>query len=546
MGKIYLLVFSLFISIPTFAVPFKASQIAMTAHCPYAVRAGQNIAEKGGNAIDVALTLLITMAVTNPSFASLGGGGFALVKMKGPPTILDFREVAPEKTNRDYYASKGAKASVYGGAAVGVPGLPAGIFELHKKFGKTHWSRLFDEAIRLAEKGFRVTGEWSEDTKEISKNLNSHGKKYFLNQGKLYKAGELFKQPQLAKVLKLMRNRQGASFYQGDVARDIVNSVKAAGGDMSLNDLKNYKPIWREPLTEEFNGYKLYLMPPPSSGGLVIQQALRLSTLLNLQSEKPRSSEEAHKIGEILRRAYRGRVLLGDPEFHKNPTSFLMSDTYIKSLAKSFNADKASELSPLEESDITKESNETSHLSVLTASGEAVSMTFTVNGNYGSGVVTEKYGIVLNNEMDDFTTTPGKPNIYGLIQGEGNTVAAGKRPLSSMSPTLIEKNSKIIGAVGAPGGPRIISAVYQTLYRLLQNNYDVDTAIQTPRVHHQFLPNILYVDRNRFSPDVLKALEKKSHKIEESWHARAFAVFNKNGVLEAAYDSRGEGAAGGF
>lgn len=537
----------LLISLPAFAVPFKASQIAMSARCPYATAAGQKISEQGGNAVDVALTMLVTMSVTNPSFASLGGGGFAMVKIGSKVEVLDFREVAPIKTHREFFVKLGEDSSVYGGAAVAVPGLPAGIYELHKKYGKIHWSKLFDEAIRLADRGFRVTGGWAEDTIEITPQLNPAGKKYFLKaDGANYKPGELFKQPQLAKLLKSMRNRKLVDFYQGEGARDIVDTVSNTGGVISLEDLKNYRPVWREPLTQEINGYKLYLMPPPSSGGLVMQQAFRLINLLNVDKLKPMSIDEYHALAEVLKRSYRGRSLLGDPKFHKNPTELLLSDKYLKEMADSYKLTAAVDLKPLTDTEPGKESTETSHLSVLTTTGDAVAMTFTVNGSYGSGVVTEKYGIVLNNEMDDFTTHPGKPNMYGLIQGEGNTVAPGKRPLSSMSPTLIEKSGKIIGAIGAPGGPRIISSVFQATYRLLYNGFDVDRAIQTPRVHHQFLPNTLFVDEGRFSPDIIDALKKRKHEVKEDWNALVYAVFNRDGVLEAAYDSRGEGSVAGY
>lgn len=529
------------------AVPVQASKVLISAHCPYATEAAMKIAQAGGNPVDVALTAILTMAVTNPSFASLGGGGFALLKMDDDIRALDFREMAPSATGPDYYKDKSEKASTQGGAAIGVPGLPAGLYELHKKYGRIHWSRLFDEPIQLAQKGFRVTGGWSDDTKSASKDFNASAKKYFMKKSsQIYKPGELLKQPQLAEALKEMRNRKVVAFYNGRIGKDIIDSVKKAGGHMTKADLRNYKVKWRNPITELFRGYKIHLMPPPSSGGIVLQTALRLVTPLKLEETSERSADEFHTLAEIFRRAFRGRMLLGDPDFHTNPSEKLLSAPYIKKLAESFDDDDASELEPISMKSLNEESNETSHISVINNKGQAVSITITANGNYGSKVATDKYGIILNNQMDDFNTKPGQPNQFGLIQGKGNLVQAGKRPLSSMSPTLVEKDGKIILALGGRGGPRIISSVFQVLYRVLVRNNDIDTAIQTARVHHQFLPNKIIMDVDRTSPEVVKELKSRDHIVEQGWQGRVYGVMTKDGVLEGAFDSRREGSVRGF
>lgn len=529
------------------AVPFKASKIMISAHCPYATQAGIKIAEAGGNVVDVALTTLIVMSVTNPSFGSLGGGGFALVKTTGDVEALDFREVAPRASSPDYFKGLPEKASIEGGTAVAVPGLPAGIEALHKKYGKIHWSRLFEAAIKYAEAGFRVTGEWAEDTDKAATTFNASGKKYFLKKdGTHYKAGELFKQPQLAKLLREVRNRRTTAFYSGLAARDIVESVKAAGGSMSLADLTAYKPVWRKPIVDTFDQYKVYLMPPPSSGGVVISNGLRLVTPLGLEKAQAKSADEYHRLIELFKRSYRTRALLGDPEFFTNPTELIFGRNHLENMIKDFDDSKASQLQALTLESLKKESTETSHLSVMDSQGSAVAMTITVNGNYGSGVVTEKYGVVMNNEMDDFTTKPGEANMFGLIQGEGNKVQPGKRPLSSMSPTLVEKDGKIILSVGAPGGPRIISSVFQVLYRILVKGDDVDQATQAPRVHHQFMPDTVFADTDRMAPEIVKSLQDMGHKIEKGWQGRVYAVHRKGSVLEGAFDSRGEGSVSGF
>jgi len=451
--------------------------------------------------------------------------------------------------------NKEKNASRHGGLAVGVPGIPAGLWELHKKYGKVHWSRLFRKPISLAQKGFRVTGEWVEITNEKMKRFNTFGKKHFLNRfSQALKPGEILKQRSLSRVLKEMKNRNIASFYRGIVARDIVNTVKQSGGVLTLKDLKNYKVRWLKPLVANYRGHKIYLMPPPSSGGVVIKSALYLMEKVKIHEMQAFSVDEFHFFGEILSRAFRGRALLGDPDFHANPFDLILSDNYLTKMAKSIDDDETTKLDPLEEVSTpkrqiseTKESTETTHISVLDAKGNAIAMTITLNGNYGSGVISNRFGIALNNEMDDFTTRPNEPNMFGLIQGKGNVVEPGKRPLSSMSPTLVEKDDKIIMVLGSPGGPKIISGVLQVLYRILVTGMDMDQAIQAPRVHHQFLPHKLYIDEGRLQPLVIKKLKDRDHVINEIEMGKVYGVrIGAGGILEAAFDSRKEGAAGGF
>lgn len=545
----------LFVGSVAEATPFKSSKIAITAACPYAVAAGQRIAEKGGNAVDVALTVLLTEAVTNPSFASLGGGGFAMVKIpsknikngSGGVETLDFREVAPGATDEKYYLNKAKDASMKGGTAVGVPGLPAGIWELHKKYGKLHWSELFTIPIQLADKGFRVTGGWYDDTIQGSKRFDDQSKLIFMRNGEPLKPGTLLVQKRLAKALNLLRNRTATAFYKGQIAQDIVKTVVARGGHMTLKDLAAYKPVWRDPLKMTYGGRTIYLMPPPSSGGVVIYEALSMIEKMKVKDKAPLSVDELHLLGEISKRAFRTRSLLGDPDFVTNPLDKILSDAFISEQVKTISADKVTDLPPLADEKASKESAQTSHISVLTATGEAVSMTFTLNSNYGSGVTTDEFGIALNNEMDDFTTRPGEANQFGLVQGANNNVKAGKRPLSSMSPSFAERNGQVDLVAGAPGGPRIITAVLNILYRSITTGVDIDRAIQMPRVHHQYLPNKLYVDADyRFAPETIAGLKKKGHEVEESWMGLGYAIQLKDGLLEAAFDSRGDGAAAGF
>tara|TARA_Y100001935_G_C17304906_1_gene511660 strand:- start:1005 stop:2732 length:1728 start_codon:yes stop_codon:yes gene_type:complete len=538
-----------FMAFQSRAIPTEGHEFLISAPSHYAVETAQKIHKMGGNVVDVAVAAGLTLSVTTPYYAALGGGGFALVRMNNEvPMALDFREVAPLETSPTFYTSNKNRSSQDGGAAIGVPGNPMGLYELHKKYGKLRWKTLFGDALSLAESGFYVSGEWTAKTSGQEKRFNPAGKKYFFKDSKkFYLPGELFKQPQLAKALKLFRDQGPKGFYQGRVAKDLVSSIKSQGGVIRLEDLKKYKVRWLQPIKTKYLNYDVYLMPPPSSGGVVIAQALSMMEILNLHKKPYLSVDELHTLAEIEYRAFRSRALLGDPDFFKNPIEQLTNDKTLKKLAKGISPSKVRPLKPLIDTSDPSESTETTHFTVLDSKGNAVTLTTTLNGNYGSGVVSDRYGIALNNEMDDFTTRPGEPNMYGLVQGEANKVEPGKRPLSSMSPTLVLKDGKTVLALGAPGGPRIISGVLQVLYRVIGREMDIDRAVQAPRLHHQFLPNTLYVDEESLPPLLIRALEKKGHKVEPGWMAKVYAVQRSGeGLLKAAFDHRGEGAAGGY
>lgn len=526
------------------ALPTNATNMIISGPHPEAVNAGIEIMEQGGNVVDVAVATALALTVTGPNYSSLGGGGFAVLKMKDTADVLDFRETAPALAHPDLFVKSGL-SSTDGGLAVGVPGIPAGLVALHEKHGKLPWKRLFAPALRLSRSGFRVTRRWTEVVKEESPRFNDKAKSVFLKKGQFYQATELHRQPDLYKALVLYRNKKAAGFYSGDVAADVVHTVIKNKGILSLEDLKNYKVRWLKPIEKKVLGHKLYLMPPPSSGGVVLATALDLVERLKPQQYEPLGTDEFHMLAEILSRSFRSRLLLGDPDFHKNPIDQILSKNFIDGLEKSISLKKATSLPPIDEAKL-QESTQTTHFSVMDKDGNALAMTITLNGNFGSGLASEKYGITLNNEMDDFTTKPGEPNMYGLMQGPGNKVEAGKRPLSSMSPTLVEKDGKVIMSVGAPGGPRIITAVFHTLYRSLSRGMNIDQAIQAARVHHQFLPNTVFYDPDRMSSDVVNGLKAKGHNVAPGWQGLAYGVFRgQDGHLEGAFDSRGEGAVGG-
>lgn len=534
------------------AVPAEGQKMMVAGPSPLSADIVRDISSKGGNVIDATVAVGLALAVTTPYYAGLGGGGFALVKVKDKPVeVIDFREVAPKASTPTMYSEDKSKSSVDGGLAVGVPGVPAGLWDLHKKYGKLPWKTLVQPALKLAREGFLVSGEWVENTSENYERFSAGGKAVFFKNGKPLVPGDRLKQPKLAKALELLAAKGAKGFYEGAVAADIAKSVQASGGIITTEDMKNYKTRWLKPIQTQFLGFTIHLMPPPSSGGVVIKSALALTEKLKVTEKPPLSIDELHGLSEVLKMSFRGRDQLGDPDFAKNPIAQLTSEQYLQTLASQFKWNRASMLEPIKESDPLlaqpEESAETTHFSILDQTGNSVALTVTLNGDYGSGVVSSDFGIALNNEMDDFTTNPGQPNMFGLIQGKANEVAPGKRPLSSMSPTLVEKDGQIVMSLGSPGGPRIISSVFQVLYRVLSSKFDIDQAIQAPRVHHQFQPPMVFTDAKKLSPDVILALRARGHKVEEIRNvAKVYGVRkNEKGWLEAAFDSRGEGGAGG-
>lgn len=562
------------VSTSTYALPFKSRAFAVASPSPYSAGVAGEIAAVGGNLFDQTVAVALALAVTHPYYASLGGGGFAVLRKQnvGAPStldVIDFREVAPKATTRETFVGKGETAATDGGLASGIPGVPAGLFAIHKKYGKIAWKKLFAPAIRLADKGFPVSGEWASQTKENFASFNDAGKRIFgrtvLEKMKPprerlepLQPGDVLKQPRLAKALRLMRDKGVGAFYAGPIGKDILKTIGDTGGVMTTDDLKSYAVEWRAPLRRSWRGYELALMPPPSSGGLIIAQALELLDRVEkkIGIPAPLSAQEAHAWGESLKLAFAARGQMGDPMGTNTMSELgtrLLQSERLDRLAKLVQSDHAIEVKSNRSPDLKEavmpsksEKAETTHFSLADRDGNAVAWTTTLNGSYGSGVVSDVYGIALNDEMDDFATAPGQPNQYGLIQGEANAVAAGKRPLSSMSPTIIEKDGQFFATLGAPGGPRIPSAVYQAIIRILTQGADAEEAVVQPRVHHQFLPDKLVVDAKKFAPEVLGKLKNYGHTTEDAWIAKVYLVKrNADGVLEAAADPRGEAAAGG-
>ncbi len=550
--KITAITFTILFSCTSFTLPLTTKKMSISSASPYASQAGLDVSLKGGNIIDATVAVALTLAVTSPYNAGIGGGGFALIKIFNDVEVIDFREKAPELTHPDFFInasqnSNGLVPSRVGGKAVGVPGIIKGLWKLHQRYGRLSWKEVLAEPIQIAEKGFSISGKWRSNTEFSQKNFNKHGKLAVLNSdSKLPDPGDTFKRKNLVRLLKIIQKKGDAGFYKGVVAKDIVNSIKKEGGVLTLQDLKDYKVRWLKPLIYKQKDFTFYLMPPPSSGGIMISNILALMENKKIEKHPPLSTKEQHLMAEIFKHAFRGRSFLGDPDFHKNPIKKLQDKTYINKLSALISSEKTMELPALPLDEFT-ESNETTHFSIMNEQGQSIAMTLTMNGLYGSGVATKNFQIFLNNQMDDFTTIPDKPNMFGLTQGKGNQVQAGKRPLSSMSPTLIAKNGRLIMSLGAAGGPRIITSVLQTIYRTLFNNFNLDEAIQYPRIHHQYTPNFLTIESQKYPPISVQKLIEKGHKIKTKSIGVVNGVFrNDKGLFQCAFDNRSEGACRGY
>lgn len=530
-----------FVFFPAVADVFKAHEFVIASPSPYSAPIIQKISKQGGGAVDMAIAAAFGLAVTHPYYVSLGSGGFALIKINKEKTALDFREVASYKMSSDFFEKNRASSRI-GALAAGAPGFTAGMFALHKKYGKLPWRDLIQPALFLAEKGFPVSGDFAAYTKRAEKDFNSKGREVFLKKNRPYRFNEVLKQPDLAAALKLLQKQKSRAFYHGAIGRDIVSSVQKVGGVLSLEDLKKYQVRWLKPLVFSFRGFQIYSMPLPSSGGLILARAFKLAEKQKLYKKKPLSFDEIHLMGEIFSQAFLPRYLMGDPDFSKFNSAKWLSDENLNLSSRRISPQKVLK-SPL-----PKESPETTHFSIIDKKGNTVSMTLTLNAFYGSKFVSSKYGIVLNNQIDDFTTLPEQANLFGLVQGKNNLIEGGKRPLSSMSPTFVEKNGQTILSLGGAGGPTIITGVFQTIYRRLIHKMELDQALYTPRIHHQFLPRKLYLENKRFSPELIINLKMRGHKIEfKDLIARVFAVARTSeGVLLGAGDLRKESHAGGL
>jgi gamma-glutamyltranspeptidase/glutathione hydrolase len=509
------------------------------------------------------VAVALALAVTYPEAGNLGGGGFMLIRFRdGRTTAIDYREMAPLAATRDVYLNKkgelikGEGSSTIGYRAAGVPGTPAGLDLAFKKYGskKINWADLVEPSRQLAENGFVLTNRLANLFKTYKENLTKYedSKRIFLNGGKYFEEGDTLRQPDLAQTLVRMQKNGAREFYEGETARLIAKDMRAHNGLITLEDLKNYQPKERVPLRGTYRGYPIISMPPPSSGGIVLLQTLNILEKYDLRKIGFASSEKYHVLTESLRRSFADRAeWMGDPDFTSVPATTLIDKKYAAARGATIDLTRASRSSDIKAGKISGvEPTETTHFTVVDADGNVVTNTYTINDLYGSRVTARGTGVLLNDEMDDFAARPGRANMFGLIQGEKNAIQPKKRPLSSMTPTIVlRKDGSLWFALGARGGPRIITAVLETVINVIDHDMDIQQAIDTPRIHHQWFPDELVYEPYGMSSDTLKALEILGHKFAEkpSYIASATGIMiDEKGVRLGAIDSRSDGEAIGY
>ena len=487
-----------------------------------ATQVGLDILKQGGNAIDAAVAVGFALAVVLPNAGNIGGGGFMVLHddKTGKDVAIDFREIAPAKASRDMYLDNQGNVidgkSLFTHDASGVPGTVAGMEYALKKWGTMPLSKVLEPAIKLADKGFIVSDVLAQTLKEEKSTLGkwSSSKAIFFKNGEPLKSGDLLVQKDLAKSLRLIAKQGAKAFYQGEIATKIAKEMQSHGGTMTLEDLKAYKVVERQPIIGDYRGYKVVTMPPPSSGGVHLIEILNMLEHYPIKEDGVNSAKNIHHMAESMKLAYADRSeYLGDPDFVKIPVTGLTSKAYANERVKTIDDNKARLSSTIKPGKPQPyESDQTTHFSVMDKAGNAVAVTYTLNLNFGSGIVVEGTGILLNNEMDDFSVKPGVPNAFGLVGGTANAIEAKKRPLSSMTPTIVMKNNKPWLVTGSPGGARIITTVLQSVVNTIDHEMNPAEAIITPRVHHQWLPDELRVEEG-ISPDTIKLLQDKGHKV---------------------------------
>ena len=518
---------------------------------PIASAVGRDILQQGGNAVDAAVAVGMALAVVHPSAGNIGGGGFMIIRMRDTVFALDYREMAPQAASRDMYLDLRAnptQLSVTGALAAGVPGSVAGMAEAHRRFGRLSWTAVVAPALKLARDGFVVDDYRSRsiDGDRDRLYLFSGSRAAFLPGGKAPEPGTVLKQADLARTLTAIRDHGPDGFYRGPVADLIVAEMERSGGIISQADLEAYHAAWREPVKIPYRGYTIYSMPPASSGGVTMAE---IFNIMAGYDTLPAFGTPAllHLEAEAMRRAFTDRnVYLGDPDFVRMPLDRLLSRAYADSLRGTIDPNHATPTAKFDPS--LRSGSSTTHYSVVDAEGNAVSCTTTLNNSYGSAVTVTGAGFLLNDEMDDFASAPGRANMYGLVQGEANAIAPGKRMLSAMTPSVVvDRGGKLYMVVGTPGGPTIITQVYHVISNVLDHGMSLPDAVAAPRMHHQGLPDTIRLERNGFMPGTIAALQAMGHEIQNrgSWGDVEAIIRTANG-WEGVSDPRLGGGGAGY
>ena len=523
------------------------SQQAVAMPDSYSADAAMQVLQEGGNAIDAAITAQFVLAVTLPEAGNVGGGGFMTIKFEDSTDFLDYREMAPENAHRDMYLDEQGNVkpheSLFGAKASGIPGTVAGMWAAHKKYGTLEWDRLLAPAVDLAEQGFVVheklannIAHYIERTKEAG--INNNFSEYFAHA----KAGTTFRQPELAKTLRAIQQQGKDGFYKGEVAKHIVDFMQQNGGLITYEDLLAYKAVWRKPLHLNWQGFELVTAPPPSSGGVAVAQWIGMLEAYDSTHDLPaqNSTEYIHVMSEIGKRVFADRAeYMGDPDFVSVPVKALTDASYITK--------RAADIQPTNISDTPsvkpglKESEDTTHFSIMDRWGNAVANTTTINLTFGSGVVVTGAGFLLNDEMDDFSAKPGVPNFFGAVGGEANAIEPYKRMLSSMTPTLVTKNDQVVLVTGSPGGTTIISSVTQSLLNALLYDMSAEEAVNSPRFHHQLLPKDTIRMHDGFTEATVNELKAMGYTIDNRRFGDVHLIKRTKEGVEAASEKSGRG-----
>ena len=521
-----------------------------------ASKIGSEIMQQGGNAFDAMVATEMALAVCYPNAGNLGGGGFMVYRThKGEIGALDYREKAPLRAFKDMYLDQNNKylqhKSKTGGLAVGVPGTIAGIFKAHQKFGSLPMQSILRPVILLAKNGFKITEKQAKqfnDHRAVFKQVNQENSIFT----KKFKVGDVFKNEALANTLQQISDNGRKAFYQGDIAKTLVAFLQKNKSIISLKDLENYQAIWREPIVFNYKDLRIISMSPPSSGGICMAQILKTTANYPIAVYGHNTTKTIQVLVEAQRRAYADRShYLGDPDFINIPVDSLLSDAYLKNRMDSFSFDGATPSHQIKHGNIlAPESKETTHYSIVDSYGNAIAVTTTLNASFGSKLYSKKLGFFLNNEMDDFSAKPGTPNLFGLIGADANAIAPQKRMLSSMTPTLVEKDNKLWMSLGTPGGSTIITSVLQTILNVYEFNMSMQQAVDAPRFHHQWLPDVVKVEATSFDAKTIKNLENKGYVIDYKNPSSIGTVdailVLPDGSFEAGADKRGDDTAVGF